>query len=219
MKFPFFSRLKKELKGAGEKRGGVIALYALLLLPFPFLFSYLSGKKESLNEIEKTIDLWEIRLEKIKGLQKGRSEFIAAFSEADPYYIDHEIESLKFLQREVEALSLVNSHPAFATYTLMKTRLSDLTSGKNSLIFNEHNRKAKHYIEEVELQQSRPIEVDKEDLQMVLSRIEGVSIGRNEILKQRPQLIIRNFHLRKKDLAERETYLIEMQLIKRAYLK
>ena len=67
--------------------------------------------------------------------------------------------------------------------------------------------------------QARPVEINADDLRMILSAIEGVSIGNGVIPKGRPQLVVKKFHLVKSKFAGRETYLLEMQLIKRGYLK
>lgn len=61
----------------------------------------------------------------------------------------------------------------------------------------------------------KEISLDKIDFAIV----PGVTIGKELPPKGRPQLIVKGFHLNKKKLAERETYLLEMQLIKRGYLK
>lgn len=219
MKLPSFFKPKFDAKLNLQKKGVIIGCYFLFTFPFVLLMIHLNHRLDRLKELEGAVDRLIIRMESFKESQKDRNAFISRYEDVDYYYIDHVLESMVFLKPEVEALKLVYSHPAFQICENIKNRLEKLTRGENRMIFAEGNREVKNGIEEVELSQSRPIEINTNDLKMILAAVEGVKIGKEFPPKGRPQLIVKGFHLNKKKLAERETYLLEMQLIKRGYLK
>lgn len=219
MKLPFSFKPNFYPKLSLQKKTIVIGCYSLFVFPFVLLMIHLNHRLDRLQELEGTVDRLAIRMERFRQSQKDRYAFMNRYEDVDHYYIDHVLESMTLLKPEVEALKLVYSHPAFQTCENVKNRLERLTRGGNRMIFAEGNREVKNGIEEVELSQSRPIEINTNDLKMILAAVEGVTIGKELPPKGRPQLIVKGFHLNKKKLAERETYLLEMQLIKRGYLK
>ena len=219
MKLPFSYKTNFDIKLNLQKNGVIIGCYFLFIIPFVLLLIHLNHRLDHLEELEGTVDRLAIRMERFRQTQKDRNAFMNRYEDVDHYYIDHVLESMVLLKPEVEAIKLVYSHPAFQTCENVKNRLEKLTRGGNRMIFAEGNREVKNGIEEVELSQSRPIEINTNDLKMILSAVEGISIGKEVPPKGRPQLIVKGFHLSKKKLAERETYLLEMQLIKRGYLK
>jgi hypothetical protein len=196
--------------------GGV---YGVSLLPFLIVMVVFSQKMERLNAFEKAVGRLPLRLEKVEIGQKDKNTFKETYGSIDPYYLDHVLESMILLKPEIEALKLVYSHPAFQSCENIKKRLETLTEGGNRLMFSEKHRDVNGELEEVYLSQIRPVEINRNDLKTILMAVEGVKIGDEVPPEYRPQFVIREFHLNKKKLAERETYLLEMQLIKRGQIK
>ena len=219
MKLLFSFVHKFDTKLSLQKIGLIGGGYFLAIVPFIFLLFHLSQRFTHFEELEGCVDRLAIRLERVKQTQKDRNAFMNQYEEVDHYYIDHVLEPMAFLKPEVDALKLVYSHAAFQSCENVKNRLEKLTEGGNRLMFSEGNREVINGIEEVELSQTRPVEMNTSDLKAVLSGVEGVQIGNELPANGRPQLVIRRFRLNKKKLAERETYLLEMQLVKRGNLK
>lgn len=219
MKWPFSYGFKFNQKLHSQNIGVIGAYYALLILPFLVFFVMTTKKMDQLNELEEAIQRLPLRMEKINASQKDKLTFKEKYGSSDPYYLDHVIEPMILLKPEVEALKLVYSHPAFQACDNVKKRLETLTKGGNRLMFSEKQRETNHEIEEVFLSQLKPVEINQSDLKTILMAVEGVSIGNESPPDHRPQFVIREFHLTKKKLEERETYLLEMQLIKRGLLK
>ncbi len=193
--------------------------YLLVLIPFGFLLIHIMHRSDELEELESHIDRLAIQMERVKEIQKDRNAFMNQYGEVDHYFIDHAVESMVLLKPEVDTLKLVYSHPAFQSCENVKKRLERLTKGKNRIIFSEGNREVIKGVEEVELSQGHPVEINISDLRNILSSVEGVRIGNEEPPIGRPQFVVRRFNLNKKKLDERETYLLEMQLIKRGIVK
>ncbi|MDJ0652259.1 MAG: hypothetical protein QNJ27_04575 [Simkaniaceae bacterium] len=219
MKLPFSFKHHFDPRVSLQKKGIIAGCYFLFLCPVIVLTIHLNHRLNRLGELEGAVDRLAIRMERFKPSRKDHHPFMNRCEDVDHCYVDHVLESMTFLKAEVEALKLVYSHPAFQTCETIKNRLEKLTKGENRMIFAERNREVKNGIEEVELFQRHPIEINTNDVKMILAAVEGVTIGKEVPPKGRPQLTIKGFHLNKKNLAEGETYLLEMQLIKREYLK
>jgi len=215
MKLPFTFALKLPLNRLIQNRSFVFGIYFLCLLPTLLMLFSILDKNEQFRGVKGEVDCLAIKMERVKELQKDRSIFFKTYKDVDHYYVDHALESMQFLSPETEALQLVMNSPAFESCDDIKRRIDLLTQGNNRFIFGEGNRKTGDQVEELELSQKRPVELNIHDLKQVLTVVEGVSIGEFEPPKGRPQVIMKQFHLKKKRLTERETYQLEMQLIKR----
>ncbi len=215
MKLPFTFALKLPFNCLIQNRSFVLGIYSLCLLPTLLVLLSILDKNKQFREIKVEIDCLAIKMERVKELQKDRSAFFKTYNDVDHYYVDHAIESMQFLLPETETLYLVMNSPAFEFCDDINQRLDSLTKGNNRFIFAEGKRRTDNQIEELELSQKRLVELNGHDLKRVLTVIEGVSIGEFKPPKGRPQIITKRFHLNKKKLVERETYQVEMQLIKR----
>ncbi|MCB1107571.1 MAG: hypothetical protein KDK76_05710 [Chlamydiia bacterium] len=219
MKFPFTFGLKIALSNLFENIYFVGGFYFCCLVPTFILLFSISQKKERFKEIKEEVSCLDVRMERVKELHKDQYAFFKAYGKNDHFFLDHEIESMELLKPEIEALRLVMNSPPFESCDNIKKRLEFLTKGGNRFVFSEGSRRVKNRIEEVELFQKRPVEINAHDLRKILTVVEGVKIGEEKPPLGRPQLIVRRFHLNKKKLAERETYLLEMQLIKRGVIE
>ncbi|NGX50929.1 MAG: hypothetical protein K1060chlam2_00781 [Chlamydiae bacterium] len=215
MKLPSSFKFEWDLKEMLQKRGVIFSFYLLCLLPFVLLIFSINKRVDRFDELSDQLSHMRLRIERRVALQKDQSAFFKKYGEADRYYLDHTLEAATFLKPEVDALELVNGHSAFESSDSVKKRLDFLTKGMNRLIFSEESRHSLNQIEELTLKQKRPVEVDSEDLKKLLSLVEGVTIGEYKAQELSPQLIIRRLTLLKKKVAGRETFLLEMQLIKR----
>ncbi len=212
MKLPFSSVLKWKPKLAMQKMGFIGAFYLLLLLPTVAMLFHISHRSKEISLMKNQMSYLGIRMERVKEMEKGRKAFVKDYGDADPHFINRVIEPMTFLKPEVEALKLVYNHPAFESCENVKERLAELIEGGNQLSFSKTGRQVQNEVEEVFLLQKHPVEINGRDLKEVLFAIEEPS-------QNSPQLIVRHFQLSKKKLAERETYLLNMELIKRGVLK
>lgn len=219
MKLPFLCDIRVQPKSLIQKISMLGGVYLLYLILFFFLIFFIIHRGEEFKELERQLEQLNLRMGQVKELQKDRNIFVRDYGEVDPLFLKHVLERMVFLKTEVEPLKLICSHPAFEACDNMKKRLSQLTEGENLFSFSEENRNAEASIEEIELRQHHPVEINASDLKSILSAIEGVSMGEAKPPNGRPQFIVRHCNLKKKKLAERETYLLEMQLIKRGLIK
>jgi hypothetical protein len=219
MKLPFSFKLEWNFKHLVQSKVFVSSFYLLCLSPLIVCIFVIKEKSNRYEELSQQLEYMGIRIEKTLETQKDRNDFFLKYREVDRYYLDHVLEAATFLKEERETLELVCGHPAFESCGNIKNRLTFLTKGDNQLIFSEGNRHSKNHLEEVDLKQKRLVEINSEDLRKLLSMVEGVSIGENHPIDQAPQLIMRRFMLRRKKLTEKETFLLDMHLIKREVIK
>lgn len=194
--------------------------YAIILSFLPFLFvlisfysriSYMDDLDEKLSQTERLALQQEKR-------QAQNLTVIHHFRDTDHFYLDKRLESLPFLENEVEALQKIVAHKNFTGDEDVKKRLDFLTSG-NYLRFAEGVVQTYPQFQETTETLIQPVEVNVQDIQKILAYVEGVKIDQFEAPKDRPQLIILDFRLDKKKLQEKnEVFLLNMKLLKREYL-
>ncbi len=188
----------------------------LIAAPIPFLYllfhfiAQLSFYENISNEIERISK----KSAQIESLHQKEGSFLSSLRNADHFYIDKHLETLCFLEPEVkkmEAQLLENPNDDG-----LKKRLFFLKEGPNRLLFSEIQTRQSSNFQEVEEKQQHFVEMNEEDLKRTLSLIEGVTIWPYGPKEMRPQLIIKDFQLSKKENGSQEfVYVVNMDLIKR----
>lgn len=196
-------------------------LYLLLLglLPFVFaLFLFVSQKNE-IEELQNSIELIQHQAfikEKKQALNLAVGRH---YREADHFYIDKHLETLTFLEPEIDQLQKIVQDQNFAGDDRIKKRLEFLTGQANSLVFTEGTVHSFPYFQETSETLTHPVEVDSVDIQKILALIEGVKIGDFKPGPYSPQLLVTEFKLEKKKVNHKnEVYLLNLKLIKREFL-
>jgi hypothetical protein len=188
----------------------------LCLAPFPllyFIFHHCSTLSH-IEELEKKIERIYVRKEEAEQVQKKQHSVLVSLSQSDPSYIDKYLETLVFLESEIKKLETLLSD-TYADETIQK-RLHFLKEGGNRLFFAEEKMRTKDKIREVIEKQQHPIEIHEEDLKKLLSLIEGVTIWPYGPKEGRPQLLIQDIHLTKKQHSGHDpVFVLTTQLIKR----
>lgn len=140
------------------------------------------------------------------------------YREADHFYIDKYVESLTFLEAELENLQKITNHKNFTEDESIKQRLEFLTNS-NGLVFAEGVVQSYPTFQETVESLVHPVELSVGDLQKVLSTIEGVQMGPYVPGPNRPQLMITDFKLEKKRLADKnEVFVLDMKVLKREFI-
>lgn len=198
-----------------------LLLYLLVAGLIPILLAglYLLTQQGKLDDLENTLlYVQQIALER----EKKQAINIAVrnhFRDADHFYIDKNLETLTFLDPEVESLKKVVSNPNFPEDENIKKRLETLSGPANGLVFTEGVVQSSPFFQEVVETMVHPVEVNISDLQEILTRVEGIPIGSYTPPPNRPQLIILDFKLDKKIVSEKnEVFLLNMKLLKREFL-
>lgn len=195
--------------------------YLLSLGIFPVLFFTILFVKEKSALDELHANLAEIEYNAlIKEKRQAMNMAVRQhFREADHFYIDKHVETLVFLEPEIEQIQALMSDKNFADNDIIKKRLEFLTNGSNALVFSEGVVHSFPFFQETTETLTHPVEVDASDIQKILARIEAVKIGSFLPGPHPPQLIITEFKCSKKKTNEKnEVYLLDMKLIKREFL-
>jgi len=207
-----------------QKNRMPIFLFSLSIGPLLAAF-FLCMEKQSFNALEETSSL-AMRKAKSAFQRKTRKEaFLTKHENSDPYFLDKEIESLCFLNQEKNQLKSWLSHPAISNKDKLYRRIEFLENGENRLSFSEDEIQVSKTCKETMEKQRYPIEIDSGDLQNLLSIIEENPSeemrvdNRPSPLKGRPQLLICNFSMTKKNTPlQNEVFEITMDLLKREFL-
>ena len=197
-----------------------LIIYAVLLglLPFVLAVIHFMNQKSNLATIEQSIYMVQ---DKASTQERKQAINIAVhnnFRDADHFYIDKNLETLDFLEPEVESLKKVLNNKNFPDDENIKKRLDFLTSG-NNLTFTEGVVQSNPVFQETTETLVHPVEVDAKDIRTVLAKIEGTQIGNETPSPNRPQLIILDFKLEKKQATDKnEVFLLNLKLLKREFL-
>ena len=193
--------------------------YLVILSTLPlFLTGFLFLKRWEIGEaIER--QLLQVRE---AALAKNQKQALNAavrrcFQEADHFYIDKYLETLTFLEPEIDSLQKVLAQKNVVIDESLKKRFSFLESG-NKMVFSEGVVQKYPSFQETVETLVQPVEVYPEDIQTILARIEGVVIGPHQPGPGRPQLIVTEFKIDKKKINDKnEVYLLNVKLLKREF--
>lgn len=188
----------------------------LIAAPFPILYS-LSRFFNELNcakRVEEEFDRIAQKGSLSEATKKNEESLFASLKKPDPHYIDKHIESLTFLLPEIRKLELmVEENPENIGAS---KRLFFLKGGGNRLLFKEEGIRSGSGLREMEEIQQSPVEMNEEDLKKLLCLIEGITIWPYGPKEGKPQLIVKDFKLSKKQtIAQQHVFLVSLQLIKR----
>lgn len=194
--------------------------YALLFSPIALSTGYFLIQMIHIEEIEDQFYTTCAKGKTALKKKKQRDAFIQHYSQANPYFLDEQIESLSFLQKEQNALRMLIEHPAIADTQPLENRLAFLTKGSNRFAFAEEAIRSSPLIKETEEKQKHPVEMNEEDLKEALSLIEDISIESYPQIEHRPQLIITEFHLNKKETpVKTHVFEVDMRFTKREFIQ
>src|SRR5262249_5073493 len=139
------------------------------------------------------------------------------YKDSDRFYIDKQLESLTLLEPETEALQKIANQSHLIVDENVKKRLEFLTHD-NHLVFSEGAVQNYPYFRETPESLVHPVEVDVEDLEDILAKIEGIEIGEYKPGPNRPQLIITDFKIDRKNVHDKnEVFNLDLKFIKREF--
>lgn len=171
--------------------------------------SFLESQLLQLRERYKTLQEYEIRQLNYKNV----------YLQSNPYYLQDVAERIIPLKNEIEFLKMILPFYPSEHSRALKKRLHFLES-ENRLEFREVTRNKYVFLDEITLEQVTPVELNMHDLQTVLFQLEGISDKNNPtVLLDRPQILISHLDLYKEKDSDRDTFMINMQVIQRQIKK
>ncbi len=198
-----------------------VILYILIagLLPVFFVIFYFLEQKTDIEELDNYIT----RIENIAFVREKKQSLNLTvsdhFKDSDHFYVDKNLETLTFLEPEIEVIQKLVNNKYFAGNETVKKRLDFITGPGNSLLFSEGNVQSYPFFQETIATLVHPVEVNIEDIKEILALTEGEPINGFSPGPDRPQIIILDFKLDKKDVFEgNQVFLLNMKLLKREYL-
>lgn len=188
----------------------------LSLLPTIFIFfTYFSHKNELIvlnDELEET----RYQAELHQRQQKQNVLTRQFYQDSDLFYLDKYVETLPLLENEHKTLLEISEQASLALDPKITQRIEFLNN--NVLMFSEGAILSYPFFKEIPEMLARPVEVDIHDIRKILAKIEGVKIGSQAPDPKRPQFIITEFKLDKKNTLEgSQTFLLNLKFIKREF--
>lgn len=213
----FSSKMEKFGKAIFTRMGIPYFLIFIALLPF-LSFLLLSQNQFAFNELENRFFKAIIKAKSAMEKKARKERFLERHTKPDPYFLDTQIESIHFLNAEIDRLKTWSSHPAIPNKDLIHDRINYLQCDENRLSFLEEGIQTSDLFKETVEKQRHPIQADTRDLIQLLSIIEDFP---NESIKpifSRPQLLITDFILKKtKTALNDELFELNIDLLKREF--
>jgi hypothetical protein len=197
----------------------LIYLLAVGLIPIIIAWILFSSNLNQINNLSSYVANLQDRAFVRENKQYANMAVRSHFSDADHFYIDKNLETLTFLEPEIESLRGMLNNPNFPDDENIKKRLDTLIGNGNSMIFTEGVVQSTPFFQEVTETLVHPVEVNVNDILRILCHIEGISLGECTPTMDQPQLIILDFKLDKKNVSEKnEVFLLNLKLLKREFL-
>ena len=145
--------------------------------------------------------------------QETNRQIINHYKGKDPLFLHKKLESYQLLSSEIEKLNTQVETSALPEDVLLERRLNALTHGENIFSFVESSTDVCKFYKEVVEHQTKPVEVDTNDLFNILNMIEG---GKES--DTIPDLIISEARLEKHRGTLQETWSLNLNIVRREYL-
>lgn len=196
----------------------LIYLLILGLVPLICVGFFFFSELDQVDNVETNLESIQDLAERVEKKQAANIATHAKYHEADHFYIDKNLETLQLLEPEFEDLKKLTANPNYIDDDVTNKRFDFLSSKQNHLTFTESNVQTTPFFTEVTESLLHPVEVNVSDLKKILALIEGKEIGEFQTAPQRPQLLILDFKLEKKNIRENnEVFDLNMKLLKREF--
>lgn len=198
-----------------------LRLFLYVLLANALIFGYVLWHNHSANQEVDDVERRIGRLDRetqTKDIKRAANNLVRSYyADADRFYLEKQVQSVELLKdqrRDLEKLLQVKS---VAEDPRATRRLNTLR--ENKMVFSEGMVQSYPFFNEIPESLSQPVEVDIEDIREVLAKIEGVKIGPYLPGEKRPQFLITEFRLDRKNISKDEdSYMLNLKLLKREYL-
>ena len=198
-----------------------LLIYLLIAGLVPIIISWFlfSSQLSHINELEQHVSNLQDKAFVRENKQSSNMAVRSHFNDVDHFYIDKNLETLSFLEPEIESLRGMLNNPNFPDDDNIKKRLDTLTGNGNTMIFTEGVVQSTPIFQEVTETLVHPVEINVSDLQKILCRIEGIPLDGCVPPSNRPQLTILDFKIDKKNVSEKnEVFILNLKLLKREFL-
>lgn len=197
-----------------------LLLYGLLLglLPIILVIMTFYSQTENIDHLESMIQSVEEKAILREKKQATNLAVIEHYRDADHFYIDKYLETLTFLEPEIESLQKLVKNKNYAFDDTVKKRLEFLTNGNNFALTEGVVQSYPQFQETTETL-VHAVEVNIDDIEEILAHIEGQKIGSYTPPPDSPQLLILDFKIDRKSISEKnEVYNLNLKLLKREFL-
>jgi len=198
-------------------RGPLFVLGTTAVLIFALMAGASYRAIERLRLIEKEGQLLLTGMDKTTSLRQKQQEALREMQEADPRYLEKEIEGYIPLQHEIDILGTLLAEPNLAKCATWTKRQGFLIGKENRFKFTEEKKGKSKSFQEIELMQAHPVQVGLEDFEQLLIRIEGRGAGAYLPPNGRPDLTILQGQL--SATGQEGLYELQLKILKREEVK
>lgn len=196
-------------------------IYLMLVgvLPVVIAWFIFSNKLNTVGTLEHQVNSLQEQAYSREKKQAANMAVFHHFRDADHFYIDKTLETFTLLEPEIESLQKALESSNLPEDGAIKKRLDFLTGQGNSIVFAEGVVQSTPLFQEVTETLTHPVEINIEDLRKILCFVEGTSFKSCTPPLNRPQLIILDFKIEKKNVSDKnQVFSLNLKLLKREFL-
>lgn len=196
-----------------------LILYGVIagVLPLILVLLNMFGQLSDVDNLKNHLDVIHQNILSRESKQAVNLSVKEHFKNADHFYIDKQIESIRLLEPEIESLKKIAAQNNVVDNEAVKKRLEYLTN-TNTIVFTEGVVQKNPYFQETTETLVHTVEVNLQNIAEILAKIEGVKMESYHSGLDRPQMIITDFRIDKKNVDEKnEIYMLNLKLIKREF--
>jgi len=171
-----------------------LVLLCLMLTPLALLGGYYYHKYCELVHLEERIDALELKAKKTLLARTRAAAFIKQLQEADPHSIKNTLNAMTLLQKEQHYLKFLCGTEILKWSPSLAERRAVLIH-KNHIEFYEISKKEMQGLEETLYGLRNPVQLDGEDVNNLLERVERFP-------EKKPQSMLQSFTLNTKHLSK-----------------
>lgn len=196
-----------------------LLIYLLLLGLLPIIFALIDfvSTQSQVTHLKDTLENVQHMALMREKKQATNMAVRQTYKTADHFYIDKHLESIALLENEIDALQKIADQSHIVDDEIVKKRL-DFLNTTNKLTFSEGVVQSYPHFHETLETLVRTVEINENDLLEILTKIEGTPIGSVISPPNRPQLLITELKLDRKQIRDNsEVFLMNLKLLKREF--
>lgn len=191
----------------------VFYMLSVLLLPIVVAYIYTQSLITNAHDTFQEFQRSELQIQQKIGQQKQNKAIIHKYAHKDPLFLHKNIESLPFLQTEIQALKKQLGVSCTPDDVALQRRLQTLLQTDNKCTFLETSTENGSFYKQIIETQNKAIEIDNADLETILQIIET----EDETQKEKPHLLVLEARLdRKKNLLS-DSWSLFLKILRREY--
>jgi hypothetical protein len=185
------------------------SLFFFTILSMTLLFFYFQNFHQKIHSLEEKCFFLRDEQKRLDAIHALKNAYLQKLKNTQLSSFKNRIEALSFLEEEKDR---VEQRLTYSQNPLLQERLDFLKT--NHLFFTSAFLQKRDSVEEIQLQQKYPVEIDQKDLKKVMHLLDSLDEPPSLLP---PSVLIKELQLTRKPYSQREVFVLNTQLIYRGF--